>query len=191
MERETRRLLSIYPFENVEVLVGSSLSMDKNKDYFFGHSNPAVRTLFHALLQSANKVPQSNPPTNHPGSLIAYRHDLAPLQVNDRTQRMPPVATERPYPIGATSVPGISHVRDLRAASPTVASEKHAKGEKGQATVGQMRYLVTSTGAFGSGLRTYRCTPVSPLKLKRNTGMSIMNQPPGIVTLAQLSIIPV
>ena len=59
-----------------------------------------------------------------------------------------------------------------------MASEKHAKGEKGQATVGQMRYLVTSTGAFGSGLRTYRCTPVSPLKLKRNTGMSIMNHVP-------------
>ena len=98
MERETRRLLSIYPFENVEVLVGSSLSMDKNKDYFFGHSNPAVRTLFHALLQSANKVPHSNPPTNHPPSLITYRHDLAPLQVNDRTQRMPPVLLSGPTP---------------------------------------------------------------------------------------------
>lgn len=40
-----------------------------------------------------------------------------------------------------------------------------------------MRYLVTSTGAFGPALRADRRTPVSPLKLKRNTGMSIMNQP--------------
>lgn len=59
-----------------------------------------------------------------------------------------------------------------------MASEKHAKGEKGQATLDQMRYLVTSIDAFGPDLRADRCTPVSPLKLKRNTGMSIMNQPP-------------
>ncbi|MCP1515476.1 hypothetical protein [Pseudomonas rhodesiae] len=175
-------MLAIYPFEIVEALRSATLSMDSIMDYFFGHSKPVMGTLFHALLQSANKVPQSNSPTNRPGSLIAYRQGLAPPQVSGRTQsmpqRMPPVATERPYPIEATSVPGVSHVRDPRAASPTVAFEKHAKGEKGQATVGQMRYLVAGTGAFDTDRRETEVHPASPLKLKRNPVMSIMNHPP-------------
>lgn len=58
-------------------------------DYFFEHGKPVMDTLFHALLQSANKVPQANSPTNRPGSLIAYRHGLAPLPVSGRTQSVP------------------------------------------------------------------------------------------------------
>lgn len=41
-----------------------------------------------------------------------------------------------------------------------------------------MRYLVARTGTFGPDLREAQVHPVPPLKLKRNTIMSIMSPPP-------------
>jgi hypothetical protein len=46
MERETRRLLAIYPFEIVEVLRSATLSMYRIMDCFFGHDKPVNRAAY-------------------------------------------------------------------------------------------------------------------------------------------------
>ncbi len=46
MERETSFLLNAYPFEKIELLSSTTLSMDSVMDYFFGHDKPVNRAAY-------------------------------------------------------------------------------------------------------------------------------------------------